>query len=193
VRGLISIANDLGMTVTAEGIENECQRAELQRLGCDRGQGYYFAPPLPVDELEALLRGERVLGAASAGTGAHADPRVLIVDDDQHILQLTSFALEMDGYDVSTAADGMSALDHLRQRPPNVIVLDMMMPIMDGWRFSEAYHELPGPHAPIVVLTAAADAAGCAAQVGAARYLSKPFDVDALLTIVDQLAPAHAS
>jgi two-component system, chemotaxis family, chemotaxis protein CheY len=120
-------------------------------------------------------------------------PRLLIVDDEESVTITMAAILEMDGYDVATAAEGMSALDHLRRRPSNIIVLDMMMPIMDGWHFSEAYRELPGPHAPIVVLTAAADAAGCAAQVGAARYLSKPFDVDALLTIVDQLAPAYAS
>jgi len=55
---------------------------------------------------------------------------------------------------------------------------------MDGWAFMQAYRAQPGPHAPVIVCTAARDAAASAAQVHAAAYLAKPFDVEDLLTCV---------
>jgi EAL domain-containing protein (putative c-di-GMP-specific phosphodiesterase class I) len=200
VQGIIDLAQRLDMSLTAEGVETRRQRDHLHRLGCDWGQGYYFAPPLRAQELEVVLEAEQALGLASGaiddGGAAPAprvsagDLRVLVVDDDDHIRQMTSCALELGGYDVVTAANGLAALGRLQRRPASVIVLDMMMPIMDGRGFSEAYRELPGPHAPIVVLTAASDPAACAAQVGAADYLAKPFDVDDLLASVGRLVSA---
>lgn len=197
IQALVDLARRLGMSLTAEGIETEHQRDHLHRLGCDRGQGYYFAPPLPAHELEAVLEAEQALGlaaeaSANAGTvtapkAQSSDLRVLVVDDDDQIRQMTSCVLELDGYEVVTAANGLAALGRLQRRPPSVILLDMMMPVMDGWRFSEAYRALPGPHAPIVVLTAAPDPAACAAEIGAAGYLAKPFEVDELLASVDRL------
>jgi EAL domain-containing protein (putative c-di-GMP-specific phosphodiesterase class I) len=196
VQGLISIARGLGMTVTAEGIETEQQHAQLALLGCDRGQGYYFAPPLVPDDIATLLQREVLedtivgadAGGPSAEAGASGRRRVLIVDDDAHVRRLLRCALEFEGYETSVAEDGQAALEVLGRLPPNVILLDMMMPIMDGRRFSQAYLERPGHHAPIVVLTAAADAAACAAEVGAVNYLRKPFDLDAILATVASLA-----
>jgi len=66
----------------------------------------------------------------------------------------------------------------------DVVLLVMRMPVMDGWAFAQAYRKQPGPHAPIVVLTAAQDAASRAAQIQADDYLGKPFELDDLLNIV---------
>ena len=59
VQAVVALAHGLGIDVTAEGIETVEQRDCLRDLGCDRGQGYYFARPLPAEELEALLRSRR--------------------------------------------------------------------------------------------------------------------------------------
>jgi two-component system chemotaxis response regulator CheY len=112
-------------------------------------------------------------------------PRVLIVDDDLAILDFVSLALTDEGYEVQTAVDGRVALDIADRWPPDLILLDMRMPSMDGWQFAAAYVARPGAHAAIVVLTAAKDAAGIAEEIGAVGYVAKPFSLDDLLTVVE--------
>jgi CheY-like chemotaxis protein len=114
------------------------------------------------------------------------DKRVLVVDDDSAIREFVSMALEDEGYEVVTAPHGAAALELVRQEAPRAIVLDMRMPVMDGWEFSRVYRQLPGPHAPIIVATAARDVEERAAQVQADAFLGKPFDLDALLGVVEQ-------
>jgi CheY-like chemotaxis protein len=113
---------------------------------------------------------------------------VLVVDDDQDILYSMDMALSDEGYDVLTASDGAEALTVLQRHVPKVILLDMRMPVMDGWQFAEAYRRQPGPHAPIVVVTAARDAAARAAEISAEGVLPKPFRIDDLVEVVDRYA-----
>ena len=79
---------------------------------------------------------------------------VLVVDDDPSIRDFVEAALEEEGYGVLSAADGEAALD-LVEHEPCAVLLDMRMPILDGWGFAKAYRERPGRHAPIAVMTAA--------------------------------------
>jgi two-component system, chemotaxis family, chemotaxis protein CheY len=112
-------------------------------------------------------------------------PRILVVDDDPTILDFVSVALTDEGYEVRTATDGRVALEIIDRWPPDLILLDMRMPIMDGWEFAQVYIARPGPHAPVVVLTAAEDAAALAAEIHAAGYVAKPFTIDELLRVVE--------
>jgi two-component system chemotaxis response regulator CheY len=115
---------------------------------------------------------------------------VLVVDDDAMIRSYVAEILSDEGYVALQAINGRQALDLLVQRdrdgrrPPDLILLDMRMPIMDGWAFAEAYRSLPLRHAPIVVITAAHDAEVRAAQIRADGVLSKPFDLEQLLDTV---------
>lgn len=131
----------------------------------------------------------------SAG-GAEEQPDamgpVLIIDDDESIREFVSVALADEGYAVRTATDGAAALEVLRRERPSVILLDMRMPVMDGWQFSREYRRWPGPHVPIVVVTAARDAAVRAADIHADGFLAKPFDLDELLTIVGRFVQPGA-
>jgi CheY-like chemotaxis protein len=86
------------------------------------------------------------------------------------------------------AANGALALDLLRQTTPQVILLDTRMPVMDGRAFARAYHEQAMPHAPIIVLTAAADADAIADEIKADAVLQKPFDLDDLLRLVGRFS-----
>ena len=118
---------------------------------------------------------------------------ILIVEDDQEIRDFLALVLEGEGYAVRTAPNGAVALQLVHQQPPQLILLDMRMPVMDGWAFVAAYRGEPGVHAPIVVQTAARDVAQTAAEVQADAYLGKPFNLDDLLTVVrDMLAPPRA-
>lgn len=109
---------------------------------------------------------------------------ILVVEDDEAILRSVEEILADEGYVVAVASHGREALELIERTPPCLILLDMKMPVMDGWAFAAAYHESHGPHAPILVLTAARDSAARAAEIAAAGYIAKPFDLEKLLDLV---------
>ena len=115
--------------------------------------------------------------------------RILVVEDDESIRELVDVILSGAGYEVVTATDGAAALQVVGTTRPDLVLLDMRMPIMDGWEFARQYRARPEPHAPIVVLTAARDAAQRAAEIHADGFLGKPFDMESLLALVSH----HAS
>ena len=114
--------------------------------------------------------------------------RILVVEDDENIRELVDVILSGAGYEVVTAPDGAAALQVIGSTRPDLVLLDMRMPIMDGWEFARQYRARPEPHAPIVVLTAARDAAQRAAEIRANGYLGKPFDMASLLSMVNHHA-----
>jgi DNA-binding response OmpR family regulator len=111
-------------------------------------------------------------------------PRVLVVEDDDGIRDLVDIVLSTAGYEVLTAPNGAAALQLVGQTRLDLVLLDMRMPVMDGWEFARRYRERPEPAAPILVLTAARDAAARAAEIDANGYLGKPFEMQELLTLV---------
>ena len=111
---------------------------------------------------------------------------VLVVDDDRDIRAFVAEALEDEGYHVVTAPHGAAALDLIRQKPPTLVLLDMRMPVMDGWAFAAEYRRIPEARAPVVVMTAAQNARKWSEEVGADGYLAKPFELDDLLETVEQ-------
>jgi two-component system chemotaxis response regulator CheY len=113
---------------------------------------------------------------------------VLVVEDDPWIRDAIEWALEVDGYTVATAENGQAALNLLDREQTRLILLDMRMPVMDGWTFARAYRERKGPHAPIVVITAAHDAERWAKEIEAVAHLAKPFEVDDLRQLVERYA-----
>lgn len=124
--------------------------------------------------------------ACSAAVGL--PKRVLVVDDDASIRELLSTALEDDGYEVVPATNGEDALRVCARWRPDVIVLDLMMPVMDGWTFAKRLHERDD--IPIVVLSAANDLERHGKSVGATEVVGKPFDLDQLLPKVARAAEA---
>ena len=118
--------------------------------------------------------------------GSTPPARILVVDDDPHLRQLLAEYFTDDGHLVREAGNGAEALSVAQSWRPDVILLDLMMPVMNGWQFAEAYAGTPGAHAPIVVLTAAGPGAIQSAlglqSVSAA--LPKPIDLDALQDVV---------
>ncbi|MEP7003083.1 MAG: response regulator [Chloroflexota bacterium] len=110
---------------------------------------------------------------------------ILIVDDDQEILAMLRDFLESEGLTVRTASNGQEALDALADTAPSLILLDMRMPVLDGWGFAERYRALSLAY-PIVVMTAAESARRWADEIGATAYIAKPFDVDELLQTIER-------
>jgi DNA-binding response OmpR family regulator len=116
--------------------------------------------------------------------------RVLVIDDDASIRQVIAYALADEGYQVDEASDGQAALDLVEHRHPDIILLDMKMPGMDGWQFARLYRERYGHQAPIIVLTAAQDASQRGWDVNAEGYVSKPFEIEVLVARVSAISKA---
>ncbi|HEU5318295.1 MAG TPA: response regulator [Chloroflexota bacterium] len=109
---------------------------------------------------------------------------VLVVEDDPVLRGFETNCLREEGFDVVGVEDGLPALTVAARRQPSVILLDMHTPRMSGEEFARAYHALPGPHAPLVLVSADRAIATAAEEMGADGFLSKPFDIDDLLEVV---------
>ncbi len=119
------------------------------------------------------------------GTPEQVKPRVLIIDDDAALVRLLTLIFRQDGFDVCTAANGMEALAQVYVRTPDVIILDLEMPVMDGRTF---FRELRsrGIETPVLILSAL-DARAAHRELHANAYMEKPFDPDELVTSVGAL------
>ena len=129
-------------------------------------------------------------GLSLQGTG-RTGGQVLVVEDDPHMRELVEEILLDEGYQVRTAQDGQAALEEVARELPGMILLDMRMPRMNGWEFAREFRGRYGHGAPIVVLTAAADAGQRAAEIEAEGYLGKPFELDDLIRVVERFLGAR--
>jgi excisionase family DNA binding protein len=136
------------------------------------------------DDLDAFLQ--------RSAPESHAGPIVLIVDDDERLREYVRVNLEMEGYTVHEAGsveDGMKVLDELR---PDLVLLDVMMPKVDGWEMLQLMHDRHGVGSfPVVMFSGKVDdaAADEAAERGAQGFIGKPFDPQELITQTKQLLP----
>ena len=112
---------------------------------------------------------------------------ILVVDDDPDMRDFLQLVLTSMGFEVTSAANGQEALDVMKDHAPDLILLDMKMPVMNGWEFCRAL-EGRGPCPPIVVITAAPDPAARAAEVHADGWLGKPFEYADLEATVRRFA-----
>jgi DNA-binding response OmpR family regulator len=118
------------------------------------------------------------------------DAKVLLVDDDPVILKLLQVNFEMEGYTVVLANDGVEGLEKARSERPDIVLLDIMMPRMDGLQVTEALKaDEATRNIPIILLSAKAQASDIQAgkDMGADDYLTKPFDPLELLERVTEL------
>lgn len=109
---------------------------------------------------------------------------ILVTEDDDDLRELVVMLLEEEGFLVETARHGREALQRVQQHMPDLILLDMKMPVMDGWAFAAELRARHDHRAPIVVMTAAEHASARAQEIGADGWLSKPFEHDDLIAMV---------
>jgi CheY-like chemotaxis protein len=113
---------------------------------------------------------------------------VLVVDDDADVRELLAAVLKSEGYDVLTAENGAAALSVLRDTLPDLIVLDLMMPVMNGWEFRETQRAYPEyASIPVVCLSGHHAAHAHATALGIIECIQKPLDVDYLVEVVRRL------
>lgn len=109
---------------------------------------------------------------------------ILVVDDDETILGTVCDILEFEGYSTECASNGAEGLQAVERVRPKLILLDMRMPVLNGWQFAQVLKGR-GISVPIVVMTAAQDAQAWAREIEASGYLAKPFDYMDLLAAVE--------
>jgi len=120
-----------------------------------------------------------------------SQPRILVVDDEPQVVWVLEFSLQALGYRTYSAHDGMEALDQIRRHRPELMVLDVMMPRMDGWSVLEQLADVPAVDRPQVVVVTALASAGDRARarlLGAAAFVPKPFDMEHLVSVLQGLA-----
>jgi DNA-binding response OmpR family regulator len=116
--------------------------------------------------------------------------RILIIDDEEGFRDGVADLLGMEGYTVSVARDAVDAVRVLPEFRPDVILLDLLMPHLDGEAFLRGMEGLPArSKVPVVLISAKDDLAAIASKTGAAGYLSKPFESSQLLSLLEKVMP----
>ena len=118
---------------------------------------------------------------------------VLVVDDEPQVVWVLQFSLEAEGYTTFAARDGVQAMSAIAEHHPQLMLLDIMMPTMDGWSVLEEMMQLPREERPrVVVVSAMANLRdrAKAAEMGADAFMPKPFNVDDLLAVLQGLERA---
>lgn len=116
-----------------------------------------------------------------------AAPLVLLVEDDAAVRSTLAAILHDEGCDIIIAPNGFDALVSLEQHNPDIIVLDWMMPVVDGQHFLQALREEYGRRTPVLVISAGRVSPETATASGADAYLQKPFDIDELMRVLSEL------
>jgi len=111
--------------------------------------------------------------------------RVLVVDDDHALMAMVSTLLESEGYAVKIAYNGVEALHYASESPPDLVLLDLHMPVMDGWtccRLLRQYRQTE--NIPIIVMSADGKRAAVHAELKVDHFLPKPFEIEDLLSCI---------
>lgn len=114
--------------------------------------------------------------------------RVLVIEDDEHLREVMEVIISIEGCEARSAADGAAALEIIRTWEPDLILLDLYMPGMDGREFLNTYRQTSERMAPVILLTGSTQSPGDVAELGVAGSLPKPFNVNDLLELVAQFA-----
>jgi DNA-binding response OmpR family regulator len=118
-------------------------------------------------------------------------PKILIVDDEPDILLMLRINLEAEGYETALAADGETALRRIDDECPDALLLDVMMPVMDGWSVLESLSTRPeSPRVIVLPAQTASRDIRRALDLGAAEYLTKPFEPESLLATIERVLVA---
>ena len=175
----------LGLALSRRLVEAHDGRIELQSTP---GSGSRFTVVLPSCEPDALPDRDRPAGAALALPGIPRQASVLVVEDDPSAVRLLHAYLEPEGYVIRVAADGEAALREIRADRPAAILLDVLLPGIDGWEVLRRLKADPELRDIPVVIVTVVDEKDVGLALGAVDYLVKPINRDALLTSLGRLA-----
>jgi CheY-like chemotaxis protein len=155
------------------------------------GEGSTFTITLPDQVARAAPAPSQSVRKSTAGQSGDSAMTILVVDDDPDVHDLLAATLSREGYNVVFAHDGVEALEKMRQSPPDLVTLDVMMPKMDGWsllgimKSDAALH-----HIPVIMLTIVDDR-NLGYSLGASEFMTKPIDRARLLAVIEQFSESE--
>jgi CheY-like chemotaxis protein len=188
--GVIQLARSLRIEVVAEGIETVDQLAELRRLHCTRGQGYYLCRPQDPASIEALLR------AGSDYEMPDSPSLIMVVDDEDAMRVSTGRVLRNAGYEVVEAKNGAEALRIAGEMRLDAAILDVELPDIDGFEICRQLSHTSHGELPILYLSGAAVAVDDRVRgldLGAQAYLTKPVSPKELIAVLGALLRTRGS
>jgi len=130
---------------------------------------------------------QRGLRLATSVNAAEKKRRILVVDDHPKVLRFIEIDLKLHGFDVITASSGEQALELVKAKKPDIMLLDIIMPGMDGLEVLKqlrTFHQLP-----VIAFSASIFNQDEATQLGANAFIAKPFKSDDLMQVIDSLLP----
>ncbi len=114
-------------------------------------------------------------------------PKILIIDDDVDLVQVMKGALESKLFEVSVAYNGKDGLEKAKSEKPDIVILDLMMPVMDGWAFAELYNKDPVlAKTPVLALTSFSESLGQPFPFQVSEYIQKPLKPRDLIAKVEE-------
>jgi two-component system, OmpR family, KDP operon response regulator KdpE len=128
-------------------------------------------------------------GHAPAESSDRDGQRVLLVEDHSDIRRVLRVSLEAEGYSVVEASNGPEGIDRVEATHPDLVILDLMLPVKDGWWFLREVQQCPAPRPVVIILSARAGQGErlVAQNLGAAAFMVKPFEPDDVVTKVRSL------
>ena len=115
-------------------------------------------------------------------------PKILIVEDETKFLELLKIRLEDNGYEVISANNGVEALEMVKTHKPHLIILDVLMPVMDGFKFYKELKKVPANlKIPVLIMTARGQMEDTFKEIGADEFLTKPVSAEVLLEKISKL------
>jgi EAL domain-containing protein (putative c-di-GMP-specific phosphodiesterase class I)/FixJ family two-component response regulator len=193
-RAIIELGHQLGMQVTAEGVETAAQVGYLKRNHCDLFQGFYFSKPVTADQALELLR-HRYLEREDVAPETKQVQTLLLVDDESNVLSALTRALRRDGYRILTATCAEDALNLLAREEVGVIVSDQRMPGMSGTELLSRVKDMH-PHTVRMVLSGYTDLAVVTEAINQGaiyKFLTKPWNDEALRMQIQDAFRTHQS
>ena len=119
--------------------------------------------------------------------------RKILIVDDAEVMRKEVVALLKNKYDLYEAEDGLQALEQVKQVVPDVIILDLEMPVMGGFEFLDKVDEILDPIPPVLILTTISTKRRETREKGAQFYMDKPFESDRLLTVIEHLLKSEST
>ncbi|HIJ61274.1 MAG TPA: EAL domain-containing protein [Rhodospirillaceae bacterium] len=186
VRTIMALAKTLNLDVVAEGVETESQAQLLEEAGCDIFQGYLFSKPLPVNDIDQMLREE-------TKPMLRKIKRAMIVEDSAQMRELIHMALDCFGAEeIINAGNGAEAIACLEDSGADIVIMDWRMDVMDGLECTQRIRAgIPGvdPTIPIILLTGFAGKAAesAAYDAGVDHFMKKPFSLRTLHSALEKV------
>ncbi|WP_104204965.1 EAL domain-containing protein [Billgrantia saliphila] len=195
-QGIVAIATQLQLQVVAEGVETQAQYAYLSKHLCENFQGFYFARPMPLDELLRFLDEHHRAQALDRQRreGHQGGQTLLLLDDEANILSALKRLLRRDGYRILTTTSAQEAFELLATNDVQVIISDQRMPEISGIEFLRRTKELY-PGTIQIVLSGYTDLKTVTEAINESaidKFLTKPWDDDELRLVVQQAFRQYA-